>query len=140
MGETWQDRIDMAFLLKELDVDSVPINFLIPIKGTVLGERDVLSPFEALKILDEAQKKAITQKLAITGLQTIRAACLTKLGRLDEAASAIKVELSLPNCPDSKNATKIHELIKNIKKKERTFDNELQRRSSSLNFKWEQVK
>lgn len=51
MGETWQDRIDMAFLLRELDVDSVPINFLIPIKGTALGYRDFMHPFEALKIV-----------------------------------------------------------------------------------------
>jgi biotin synthase len=51
MGETWQDRIDMAFLLKDLDVDSIPINFLIPIKGTALGHRDFLHPFEALKIV-----------------------------------------------------------------------------------------
>jgi len=51
MGETWQDRIDMAFLLKELDVDSIPINFLIPIKGTALEHRDFLHPFEALKIV-----------------------------------------------------------------------------------------
>jgi biotin synthase len=51
LGETWQDRIDMAFLLKDLGVDSVPINFLIPIKGTTLGHRGLLHPFEALKIL-----------------------------------------------------------------------------------------
>jgi biotin synthase len=51
MGESWQDRIDMAFLLKELDVDSVPINFLIPIKGTPLGYREYLHPFDALKII-----------------------------------------------------------------------------------------
>jgi biotin synthase len=51
MGETWQDRIDMAFLLKDLYVDSVPINFLIPIKGTALEHRGLLHPFEALKIL-----------------------------------------------------------------------------------------
>ena len=51
MGETWQDRIDMAFLLKELNVDSIPINFLIPIKGTALGYREFLHPFEALKII-----------------------------------------------------------------------------------------
>ncbi len=51
MGETWQDRIDMAFMLKELDVDSIPINFLIPIKGTALGYREFLHPFEALKII-----------------------------------------------------------------------------------------
>ena len=36
MGETWQDRIDMAYTLKELDVDSVPVNVLIPIAGTPL--------------------------------------------------------------------------------------------------------
>jgi biotin synthase len=51
MGETWQDRIDMAFMLKELNVDSIPINFLIPIKGTALGYREFLPPFEALKII-----------------------------------------------------------------------------------------
>jgi biotin synthase len=51
LGETWRDRIDMAFLLKELDVDSVPINFLIPLKGTALEHRDFLHPFEALKII-----------------------------------------------------------------------------------------
>lgn len=51
MGETWQDRIDMAFLLKELDVDSIPINFLIPIKGTAMSHMNFLHPFEALKIV-----------------------------------------------------------------------------------------
>ncbi|MCP4649017.1 MAG: biotin synthase BioB [PVC group bacterium] len=34
MGESWQDRIEMACTLKELDVDSVPLNILVPIKGT----------------------------------------------------------------------------------------------------------
>ncbi|MFN3480592.1 MAG: biotin synthase BioB [Thermodesulfovibrionales bacterium] len=51
LGEEWEDRIQMAFRLKEIDVDSVPINFLIPIKGTLLGERDTLNPLEALKIV-----------------------------------------------------------------------------------------
>lgn len=51
MGETWQDRIDMAFSLRELDIDSVPINFLIPIKGTFMELRKYLHPFEALKIV-----------------------------------------------------------------------------------------
>jgi biotin synthase len=51
MGETWKDRIDMAFALRELGVDSVPVNFLVPIKGTPLGNADLLHPFEALKIV-----------------------------------------------------------------------------------------
>ncbi len=51
MGETWQDRVEMAFALKDLNVDSTPINFLIPIKGTPLAGRHMLHPFEALKII-----------------------------------------------------------------------------------------
>ncbi|WP_353684496.1 biotin synthase BioB [Thermodesulfovibrio sp. 3907-1M] len=51
MGETWKDRVDMAYFLKEFNVDSVPINFLTPIKGTPLESQPVLSPLEALKII-----------------------------------------------------------------------------------------
>lgn len=51
LGETWEDRTDMAFAVKELNVDSVPINFLVPVKGTSLGSRDHIHPFEALKII-----------------------------------------------------------------------------------------
>ena len=36
LGETMQDRIEMALCLKELGVDSVPLNILVPIKGTPL--------------------------------------------------------------------------------------------------------
>ncbi len=41
----------MAFALKEIGVDSVPINFLTPIHGTPLGNRKMLNPVEALKIV-----------------------------------------------------------------------------------------
>lgn len=51
MGEEWEDRIDMALTLREVGVDSIPINFLIPIKGTPLQHIEPLNPFEALKII-----------------------------------------------------------------------------------------
>ncbi len=51
LGESWEDRIDMAFTLKEIGVDSIPINFLTPIPGTSLGNKSLLSPVEALKII-----------------------------------------------------------------------------------------
>ncbi len=51
LGESWQDRIEMAFALKELNVDSAPLNFLIPIKGTPMEGVGLLDPFEALKII-----------------------------------------------------------------------------------------
>ena len=50
-GESWKDRIDMAFALKELDVDGVPINILNPIKGTPHGERETLDIDEVLKTI-----------------------------------------------------------------------------------------
>jgi biotin synthase len=51
LGETWGDRIDMAFALRELGPDSIPINFLAPIRGTRLSRRKPLNPLEALKII-----------------------------------------------------------------------------------------
>jgi biotin synthase len=51
LGETWEDRVDMALALSELGPDSVPVNFLTPIHGTKLGSRSPLDPLEALKII-----------------------------------------------------------------------------------------
>ena len=46
-----QDRIDMALTLKELNVDSVPINILVPIKGTLMEGRALLSAQEAIRTI-----------------------------------------------------------------------------------------
>ena len=51
MGESLQDRIEMAFTLKELNVDSIPINVLVPIKGTPLEAQNTLSCFEAIRAI-----------------------------------------------------------------------------------------
>jgi biotin synthase len=51
LGESWEDRVDLALTLSELKVDSIPLNFLIPIKGTPLENRPLLSAAEALKII-----------------------------------------------------------------------------------------
>ena len=51
MGESFEDRINMAFTLKELDVDGIPINILNPIKNTPHGEKEILSAVEILKTI-----------------------------------------------------------------------------------------
>jgi biotin synthase len=51
MGETWEDRLDLAFELRDLGVEVVPLNFLIPIDGTPLEGTDPLPPMECLKIV-----------------------------------------------------------------------------------------
>lgn len=51
LGETWPQRVELAVTLRDLDVDSIPINFLNPIPGTRMAERPLLSPMEALKCI-----------------------------------------------------------------------------------------
>lgn len=49
MGETFDDRIDMALTLSELEVDSIPINSLVPIKGTAFENLKAITEDEILR-------------------------------------------------------------------------------------------
>ncbi len=51
MGEDLEDWVDLAVLLRELEVESVPLNFLDPRPGTPLGDRQRLSPVACLRAL-----------------------------------------------------------------------------------------
>jgi len=51
MGETMADRLDLAYELRDLEVESIPVNFLDPRPGTPLAEVPRLTPMECLKIL-----------------------------------------------------------------------------------------
>ncbi|WP_419785678.1 biotin synthase BioB [Pseudodesulfovibrio sp.] len=51
IGESWDDRVELALLLRDLGVHSVPINFLHPVPGTPLEGRKPLPPEEALRIV-----------------------------------------------------------------------------------------
>jgi len=51
MGETLEDRVDLAMTLRELRVNSIPVNFLDPRKGTPMEGRTRLTPGECLRAL-----------------------------------------------------------------------------------------
>jgi biotin synthase len=51
MGENNQDIIELAYSIRELAIDSIPVNFLYPIAGTPLGERRDFAPTKGLKAL-----------------------------------------------------------------------------------------
>jgi biotin synthase len=49
LGETREQRVEMAFELAEINPTSVPINLLIPKRGTKFGDRETMDPWEAVK-------------------------------------------------------------------------------------------
>jgi biotin synthase len=49
LGETEEQRVEMAFELSEINPTSVPINLLIPKEGTKFGDREVMEPIEVVK-------------------------------------------------------------------------------------------
>ena len=51
LGESWPQRIELAQTLQELRVDSIPVNFLMPIPGTPLESARQMSAAEGLGIL-----------------------------------------------------------------------------------------
>lgn len=51
VGETDDQVIELALALKELGVDAVPVNFLIPARGTRLGRIEPIAPLRCLKII-----------------------------------------------------------------------------------------
>ncbi|MFJ9574382.1 biotin synthase BioB [Streptomyces bacillaris] len=51
MGESDKDLVDVVFALRDLDPDSVPVNFLIPFEGTPLAKEWNLTPQRCLRIL-----------------------------------------------------------------------------------------
>ena len=51
MGEVEKDVIEVAKTLRELQVQSIPINFLIPIPGNILSKTPDLSPEYCLRVL-----------------------------------------------------------------------------------------
>lgn len=51
LGESWEDRVDFAFSLREMGVEHVPMNFLHPHPRTPLAGQQPLSADEALSII-----------------------------------------------------------------------------------------
>ncbi|GJL53543.1 MAG: biotin synthase [Nitrospirales bacterium] len=51
MGESDEDLVDLAFSLRDLDPDSIPLNMLHPVPGTPFEGKHQLTPRRCLKIL-----------------------------------------------------------------------------------------
>ncbi|MEO0836816.1 MAG: biotin synthase BioB [Cyanobacteria bacterium J06642_3] len=80
MNETDDDIIDLAYALRELNVTSVPINFLIPIAGTPLSEVNQLNPRRCLRILNLFRFILPQQEIRIAGGREVHLRSLQVMG------------------------------------------------------------
>lgn len=67
LGESFAQRIEMAETLRELDVDSIPLNFLNPVAGTRLENADNLTPLECLTIISVYRFVLPGKRLSVCG-------------------------------------------------------------------------
>lgn len=82
MGETDDDVVDVAFALRELEPDSVPVNFLIPIPGTPFAGKTELTPQRCLKILALFRLVFPDVEVRIAGGREVHLRSLQPLGLL----------------------------------------------------------
>ena len=80
MGESDQDVIDMAFALRDLQAESIPLNFLNAIEGTDLEKRDDLTPQYCLKALALYRFANPDKELRIAGGRELHLGSLQPLG------------------------------------------------------------
>jgi biotin synthase len=80
MGESDDDMIDLALSLRELDVKSVPVNFLIPIPGTAMASRADLDPRRCLRILVLYRLLLPSQEIRIAGGREVHLRSMQAMG------------------------------------------------------------
>jgi len=51
IGENWEDRVDLALQLQQLEIKSIPLNFLNPVAGTPLENAQPIPPRDILRII-----------------------------------------------------------------------------------------
>jgi biotin synthase len=67
MGESDDEIVDAVFALRELDSDSIPINFLMPFDGTPLADTWLLNPLRCLRILAMARFACPATEIRMAG-------------------------------------------------------------------------
>jgi biotin synthase len=80
MKEKKEDVVDMAFSLKILDADSIPVNFLNAIAGTPLEGTNQLNPRYCLKVLALMRYVNPTKEIRISGGREVNLRSLQPLG------------------------------------------------------------
>ncbi len=80
MGEKPQDTVQMALELRDLGVQSIPVNFLIEIEGATLETQNALSPRDCLRTLAMFRFANPDREIRIAGGRELHLRSLQPLG------------------------------------------------------------
>lgn len=110
MKESRLDVVHMAKALKELDADSIPVNFLHAIDGTALEGTNELTPIYCLKVLALFRFINPTKEIRVSGGREVNLRSLQPLGLY--AANSIFVGDYLTTA--GQEGTKDHQMLKDL--------------------------
>src|SRR5690606_33134434 len=80
MGESHADLVQMAIVLRDLAVESIPVNFLHPIAGTPLESQKQLNPRDCLRALVMFRMASPESELRIAGGRELHLRSMQCLG------------------------------------------------------------
>jgi biotin synthase len=110
MGETNEEIVDVAYALRELDADSIPVNFLNSIPGTPLERFSHLNPRKCLKVLALFRFICPTKEIRISGGREVNLRSLQPFGLY--AANSIFVGDYLTT--EGQEATADHKMLEDL--------------------------
>jgi biotin synthase len=110
MGETDDDIMDLALALRELDVDSIPINFLHPIGGTPLEKANHLTPQRCLKVLCLLRFVNPSKELRVGGGREINLRSLQPMSLYPANSIFVNGYLTTPG----QRATEAHRMLEDL--------------------------
>lgn len=110
MGESDEEIVEMAYALRELDADSIPVNFLNAIPGTPLENRKDLNPRKCLKTLALMRFINPTKEIRVSGGREVNLRSMQALGLY--AANSIFVGDYLTT--EGQEASADHQMIEDL--------------------------
>ncbi|MEZ5098792.1 MAG: biotin synthase BioB [Thermoleophilia bacterium] len=112
MGESDEQLVDVAFALNEVGAESIPVNFLIPIEGTPLGDagRRGIDPRFGLKVLAMVRLVNPDREIRLSAGREVHFGSLQPLGLYPANAIFVADYLTEPGQPASEDLRMIEDL------------------------------
>lgn len=110
MGESAGDRVAVALALRDLAVDSIPINFLHPIAGTPFADKPLLSPQDCLRAVVMMRFVNPRQEIRLAGGREVQLRSLQPLALYAANSLFVADYLTTPGQDPAQDHAMVHDL------------------------------